>query len=127
MRRHGIQQLLGDAIRISVQKPHPQQILVLRKFSQKLREPITQTEVLAVRSRVLPDQRNFSRAGSRQILRPAAHRLESPAAKSSAKLRNKAQCAEMPEALPTFDVRSVVRGRDEPRRHAAIEQLPRLR
>src|SRR5260370_6868447 len=88
MRRHGIQQLLGDAIRISVQKPHPQQILVLRKFSQKLREPITQTEVLAVRSRVLPDQRNFSRAGSRQILRLAHHRFESPAAKSSAKLRN---------------------------------------
>ena len=83
MLSNGIQQFLRYAIRIRIQKSHPQQFFDLREFRQQLRQTIAQAQVFAVGSRILSDQRDFPRACRSQIFRFPHDRREPPAAKFS--------------------------------------------
>ncbi len=99
----------------------------MRQFCKQLRQSVAQTKVFAVRSSVLPDQRNFPGAGSGQILRLAHHRLKTPAAEFAAKLRNNAEGAGMIAALSDFDVGGVPRRGHNARRQIVIKKSGRLR
>jgi hypothetical protein len=86
-----------------------------------------QAEVFAVRSGVLPDQRDFAGAGCRQVFRLAHHGLEAPAAKFSAKLRNDAERAGMIAAFRDFDVGGVARRGHNARGQIVVQKSGRLR
>ena len=95
---------LSDAIGISVQKTHPQQIVHARQLFQQLRQAVAHTEIFAVGGRVLPDQRDFARAGCGQIFRFANYGFEPAAAELSAQFRNDAERARMIAAFRYLDI-----------------------
>ena len=66
-------------------------------------------QIFAVRSRILPDQRNFPRSRPRQILRLAHHGFKPPAAELPAQLGNNAKHARMIAAFRNLDIRRVLR------------------
>ena len=73
MRRKRVQQFLCDTIGIRVQESHPEKVVHLRELFEQLCQPLAQAQIFAVRSGVLPNQRDFPRARLRQIFRFPDH------------------------------------------------------
>src|SRR5437899_8113162 len=68
MRGDGVQQFLRDAIRIAIEKAHPNEIFDWREAVEEQREAIAQAEIFPIRSGVLADECHLADTGARQLL-----------------------------------------------------------
>src|SRR5215475_5394856 len=117
----GLQQPGRNLVRISVKKSHPAQILNVSQFLQQERQSVLQIEVFAIAGRILPDESDFSDAGTSQPLRFRYDRFETPRAELSAQLRNDAEAARVVAAFGNLDVRRVPGSREDARRGFVVQ------
>src|SRR5215470_5900619 len=122
-----VKQALRYAIRVRIKKTHPGELVNFGKPRKQFREAIPQSQIFAIRSRVLPNQSYFVGARCGQILRFLHYRLKTTAAEFSAQLRNDAEAAWMIAAFRHFDVRGMLGCRDDARREVVIKKRGRLR
>ncbi len=78
--RHNVQQLLGDALRIAVEHPHPADAVDVAKLPQQLRQTALAVQVAAVACGVLCDDHQFGDVVFRQPVRFLQHLLHGNAA-----------------------------------------------
>ena len=109
MRGNRIEQFRRDAVRVAVQEAHPIQIVNLRQALQQRGQSIADSQIFAVKSGVLADQRDFAHARGRQILGFTHHGLKSAAAEFSAQLWDHTKRAGMVAAFVDLDVSGVTR------------------
>ena len=122
MRGDGVEQLLGNAIGISVEEANP---LFLRRFDggetgEQNREPVFYAQVFAEAGGVLADEVDFADALREQPRGLCDHGFKAPAAECSAVLRNDTKRAGMVAALGNLEVREVVGRRQDARREVVI-------
>src|SRR5258707_15440985 len=100
----GVQKFLRHPVWIGVQKTDPKEFVNTCQRRQQLRQAVAQSQIFAVGSSVLADQRDFASSSGGQIFRFAQHRFEPPAAEFSAQLWNDAERAGMIAAFGDFYV-----------------------
>src|SRR6202046_994573 len=122
-----VKQARRDAVGIAIEEADPVQVVPLGESMEKCGEAVAQAQVFAVESSVLANERNFAHACGGEILRFAHDRLESAAAKFSAKLRNHAESARMVAAFVYFDVSGVARRGQNAGREVVVKISGQLR
>ena len=122
----GFKQASCDLVGIGVQESNPSQSFDAGEFLKQQGQAVFQSQVLAIASRVLADQRDFANARLRQPLGLGNHGFEAPRTKLSAQLRNDAKRAGMITALGNLDVSRVARGREYARCRFVVQIIGQI-
>src|SRR5688572_7485811 len=123
VRREGVEQTLGDAVRIRVKEPDPLWLSCLNrgKTCQQGGQTIPDAEVFAIRGCVLADEVDLTHALRKQARRFADDGFETAAAVLAAVLRYHAERARMVAAFGNFDVREVLGRREYAGREVVVQ------
>ena len=126
---NGVEQFLGDAIRVAVQKANPFLLLGLDlcQPSQQDGQTVFQAKVFPIAGGVLPDQVNLPHTLTEESGGFGNDRLKTSAAELPSVLRNHAERARVVATFRDLHIREVARRGQNPWRQIVVEIQPVFR